>query len=110
MSRVVSVGSYIQRLEAIFEFVWSISIFIYTAVYLFVMCDILKISFSLTDYRPLVLPVLTILMMLVFREESYVKTLRANFVSSMVMFPVFYALPLLYGGLYIKKRKGKAEK
>lgn len=107
MSRVVSVGTYIQRVEAVFEFVWSISIFIYTSVYLFVMCDILKNSFSLTDYRPLLLPILSILMMLVFREESYVKTLRANFVSSMVMFPLFYTLPLLYGGLYIIKKRRK---
>ncbi len=105
MSRIVAVGTYFQRLEAVFEFVWSISIFLYTAVYLFVMCDIFRQSFNLKDYRPLAVPMLLILLMLVFREESYVKTLRANFVSSMILFPLFFALPLIYGGLFLIKKK-----
>lgn len=107
MSRIVTVGTYFQRLEAVFEFVWSVSIFLYTAVYLFVMCDIFRQSFNLKDYRPLAVPMLLVLMMLVFREESYVKTLRANFVSSMILFPMFYLLPLIYGGLFLAKKKKK---
>lgn len=108
MSRIVSVGTYFQRLESIFEFVWSISIFLYTSIYIYVMCDIFRHSFNLKEAKPLSVPVLIILLMLVFYEESYVKTLRASFVSSAVLFPVFYLLPLVYGSAYlIKKRKEK---
>ncbi len=107
LARMVKIGTYFQRLESVFEFVWSISILIYCSLYLCVMCDIFKRSFDLSDYKPLILPVLVILLRLVFWEESYTGALRSDFVASNIMYPFMYGLPLLIGGLYLRKRGGK---
>lgn len=107
MSRIVSVGTYFQRLEAVFEFVWSVSIFIYASIYIWVMCDIFRLSFNLKHNKPLTVPMLIILLAFVFNEESYIKTLRANFVSSMILYPAFFIIPLIIGLWYISKRKRK---
>lgn len=105
LARIVKIGTYFQRLESVFEFVWSISIFIYTSIYVFVMCDIFRRSFDLKHYKPLVFPMLIILLRLVFWEESYTEALRSNFIVSAVMFPVMYILPLLFSLLYMLKQK-----
>lgn len=105
LTRIVKIGTYFQRLEAVFEFVWSISIMIYTATYLFIICDTFRQSFALTHHKPLVFPVLVILLRLVFWEESYTEALRSNFVVSAVLYPVFYIIPLLYGLIYLIKKK-----
>ncbi len=103
LARMVKIGTYFQRLESIFEFVWSISILIYCSLYLSVMCDIFKKSFGLTDYKPLIMPVLVILLRLVFWEESYTGALRSDFVASNILYPIMYILPLFVGVLYLRK-------
>lgn len=105
LTRLVKIGTYFQRLEAIFEFVWSISILIYTSIYLFVIADTVKQSFGLRHHKPLVFPLLVILLRLVFWEESYTEALRSNYVNSAVLYPIFYILPLLLGLIYVAKRK-----
>ncbi|MEE0943847.1 MAG: endospore germination permease [Clostridia bacterium] len=105
LTRLVKIGTYFQRLEAIFEFVWSISILIYTSIYLFIMSDTFKQCFGLRHHKPLVFPLLVILLRLVFWEESYTEALRSNYVNSAVLYPVLYILPLLIGIIYIVKRK-----
>lgn len=109
LARNLRIGTYFQRLESIFEFVWSISIFIYTSVYIFVMCDALRQSFNLRHYRPLVFPVMIILLRLAFWESGYIEAQRSNFVNSAIFYPVFYILPLLFGLLTLIKmrRKGR---
>ncbi len=105
LARMVKIGTYFQRLESVFEFVWSISILIYCAIYLFVMCDIFKKSFALSDYKPLIMPILVILLRLVFWEESYLGALRSDFVASNILYPIMYILPLFIGVLYYKKQR-----
>lgn len=106
LARNLRIGTYFQRLESIFEFIWSISIFIYTSVYVFVMCDVFRQSFSLKHYRPLVFPILMVLLRLVFWESGYIEAQRSNFVNSGFFYPIFYVLPLIFGLLtLIKMRK-----
>lgn len=110
LARNLRIGTYFQRLESIFEFVWSISIFIYTSVYIFVMCDVFRQSFSLKHYRPLVFPILMILLRLAFWESGYIEAQRSNFVNSAIFYPAFYILPLLFGLLTLiklRKRRGR---
>lgn len=109
LARNLRIGTYFQRLESIFEFIWSFSIFIYTSVYVFVMCDIFRQSFNLKHYRPLVFPVLMVLLRLVFWESGYIEAQRSNFVNSGFFYPIFYILPLLFGlfTLIKMRRKGR---
>ena len=110
LTRLVKIGTYFQRLEAVFEFVWSISILIYTSIYLFIMSDTFKQSFGLRHHKPLAFPLLIILLRLVFWEESYTEALRSNYVNSAVLYPIFYILPLLVGLIYLAKRKRSGSK
>ena len=110
LARNLRIGTYFQRLESIFEFIWSISIFIYTSIYVFVMCDVFRQSFNLKHYRPLVFPILMILLRLVFWESGYIEAQRSNFVNSGFFYPIFYILPLLFGLLTLvkmRRRKGR---
>ncbi len=95
LARLVKIGTYFQRLEAAFEFVWSIAIFIYSAVYLNLICVTLKTAFSLNSYKPIIVPTLIILMRLVFFEENYTEAQRSNFVSTSILYIPMYVLPLI---------------
>lgn len=110
LARIVKIGTYFQRLEAIFEFVWSISILLYTSVYLFIMCDIFKTGFGLASYKPLVFPIMMIYLRFVYWESAYNKTLLSNYVVISTFYPIIYAIPLLFGMLYLLKMRRKGEK
>lgn len=109
LARNLKIGTYFQRFESIFEFIWSISIFIYTSVYIFIMCDTFRQSFGLRAYRPLVFPILMILLRLVFWESGYIQAQRSNFVNSGIFYPILYIIPLLYGFLTLIKSRGERE-
>ncbi len=103
LSRMVNIGTFFQRLEAAFEFVWTISSLFYASVYLFILCEIFKECFDLKNYRPLIFPMVTILISFVFRRETYSDTLSDAFVNMSVIYPILYILPLIIGLAYMIK-------
>ena len=107
LARLVKIGTYFQRLEAAFEFVWSIAIFIYSAVYLNLICITIKTAFNLTSYKPIIVPSLLILMRLVFFEENYTEAQRSNFVSTSILYIPMYILPLIMGLFCLRTKKDK---
>ncbi len=104
LARVVKIGTYFQRLEAVFEFVWSIAIFLYLSVYLFILCDVFRRSFGLKHYKPFIIPMLAILTRIVFWEQSYTAALEDNFYITVLLYPIIYTIPLVYGLIYMLKR------
>lgn len=107
LARVVKIGVYFQRLESIFEFVWSLAIFLYTSVYLFLICDVFRRSFDFREYRPFVIPAVQILMYFVFREGSYVHAFGAAGIAADGLFTIYFALPLVFGVIYALKTRNK---
>lgn len=105
LARLVKIGVYFQRLESVFEFVWSIAIFIYTSVYLFLICDVFRRSFGFGEYKPFIIPAVQILMFFVFRGESYVTAFSAPRTVCGGLFALLYILPLAVGGIYLRRMR-----
>ena len=103
LARMVNIGTFFQRLEAAFEFVWTISSMFYASVYLFVLCDIFRKCFNLKNYRPLIFPMLIILIRVVFIRENYSETLKDAFNNMTLIYPILYLLPLVIGFAYLIK-------
>ena len=112
LARLVSIGTYFQRLEAIFEFVWTLSNLFYTAVYLFVLCDIFRQSYDLAEFKPLIVPMMLIVLRVAFRNETYSEALRENFSKIMYVYPGLYLIAPAMALVYIIKeeRRKKSEK
>ncbi|MDO4618691.1 MAG: GerAB/ArcD/ProY family transporter [Clostridia bacterium] len=105
LARLVKIGTYFERLEAAFEFVWTIAIFIYSSAYLYLICKVIKDSFNLKSYKPLIIPSLLVLMRFVFFEENYTMAQRSNFVSTSILYIPLYILPFIIGILTLRRHK-----
>lgn len=109
MTRLIKVGDFFARLEAFFEFFWTISAVLYASLYVFVVCYVLKESFDLKNYKPLVFPV-----SIIFIAISYLPTSTAGLsdVSKRISYftiPVCIILPLLLGAVNTVKSKKSEE-
>ncbi len=75
MARSVYLGRFIQRIEAIFVFFWVVSAYLWVSAGVYGFCQILTQWLKLPDYRPLVLPALTIIFAVAFIPQSLPDTL-----------------------------------
>ena len=87
LARMVHLGSFFSRFEAVFEFAWSILMLMYSSIYVFVMCYVWQITFNLKYYRPLIFPVIFIS---VWAESL----LDENVVN--IIYPVAFVIPLIF--------------
>ncbi len=104
MTRLIKIGDFFQRLEALFEFVWSFAVLLYSSLYLFVLCYIWKEIFDLKYYKPLVLPFSIIMCATAYLPSSAVKMSGIQNVSSLISIPVSFILPIIIVFFYTKKR------
>ena len=110
ITRLIKIGDFFQRLEAFFEFVWSISIMLYVSLYLFVICDVWKEIFNLKYYKVLILPFSIIFSALSFLPSSTVQLNDLGKFISIVTIPVCLILPALMGvGCKIKINADKKQ-
>ena len=106
MSRLLRIGRYFQRLEAFFEFIWSIAMLLYASLYLFAICHIWKETFQLRYYRPVIFPMVTLIVMLSLVPATIVELYNTNFVSKWIIYPLAFVLPVAVGILYrVKARR-----
>ena len=111
MTRLIRIGDFFQRLEAFFEFIWSISIFLYSSTYIFAICYLWKEIFDLKYYKPLILPVTIIIGALSFVPSSMVDLLLAGEFIAKVSMPVAFLIPIIISLSYrIKNRKLSTKK
>ena len=106
MTRLIKIGDFFQRLEALFEFVWSFAVMLYSSLYLFVLCYIWKETFDLKYYKPLVLPFSIIMCATAYLPSSTVKMAGMQNISSLISIPVIFILPGVLVSLYARKTKG----
>ena len=93
MTRLIRIGDFFQRLEAFFEFVWSVAILLYSSLYLFCLCRIWKEVFDLKYYKPLILPFCVIMCAVSFLPSSSVNMIDLQKLSSLITIPVSFLLP-----------------
>ncbi len=71
MIRLVEVGDFFGRFEALFELVWSISILLYYSIYLYALSVVWQKAFGLKYKNPLIAPFMAIISILVYTSGSY---------------------------------------
>ncbi len=110
MTRMIKIGDFFQRLEPIFEFFWSISILLYSAFYLFLICYIWKKTFNLKYYKPLVFPVSILLISASYIPSSSEELSFATRTTAFLTIPVCLVLPALLAIFYKSKTKNSIDK
>lgn len=103
MTRLIRIGEFFQRLDAFFEFIWSIALMLYAAVYLFAIAYIWKEIFELTFMNALIVPFTIIIACLSFAPSSIVDLLNTGKIIYRITIPISFLLPVILGLVYRKK-------
>lgn len=105
LMRLVKVGEFFQRVESIFEFVWSISTMLYISLHICVICMVFRKSFDLKHYKPVIAPVTIIISAAAFMPASIELLLKSDKIIRTVIYPFAFLLPIILAGTY-NLRKG----
>lgn len=97
LERLIHLSNFFSRFEAGFQFIWSISILLYGSLYLAVLSEVWKQSFNLKHSKPLLLPIMTLLvgLALIPNNLNTMTTWEAE-INKWLFIPVF-AIPLIIG-------------
>lgn len=106
LTRLVGIGDFFQRFEAFFEFVWSFSVFLYSALYTLTICIVLKDTFNLKYEKPLIPSVISIITILSFTSYSMQEIVFNYWYLSLFIILVSFGLPIFIP-LIFKKTKTK---
>ena len=102
MARLVHLSTFFSRFEAFFEFVWSIMILLYSALYLFMICHTVQVTLSLKYVKPLVLPMGVIIFMISLIPDSMMDMLEIEAQIVKYSYIPVFALYLVFG--FVNKR------
>ena len=105
LARIVNIGHYFQRFEALFEFTWSIAMMLYSAFYLFVVCYTFTETFKIKYYKEVIIPVVLLAASLGFIPTNFVNFLSDGHEITTVIFPILYIVPAITGLLYMIKHR-----
>ncbi len=111
LARYVNYGRFFQRIESIFVLTWTLSAIIYLSLGLFFLMYMIKKTFRLEYYRPLIIPVAIILFTLCFIPSSlmYSVTLEGEIVRQFAWI-VTFAIPivvLIVANIVKRKKEGE---
>ncbi len=111
LARIVNISQYFQRLEAFFEFAWSLAMLLYASFYLFVICYTFTQTFKTKYYRQVIIPIVVLAAAIGFVPTNFVTFVSDGYVVSRIVYPLLYIIPAVLGiGYSIKKRKRKGGK
>lgn len=97
MERLIHLGNFFSRFEAIFQFIWAISIMLYASLYLSVMGEVWKTSFSLKHTKPLILSIAAILVGAAMIPRSLDEMVKWEFFINRWLFIPAFAIPIIIG-------------
>lgn len=97
LARVVHLSSFFSRFEAMFQFIWSILILLYAAIYIYALCYVWQITFNLKHYKPLIFPVALISGVISVIPGSLLDLIRAEKLENIIVYPVAFLLPIIFG-------------
>lgn len=99
LARVIHISSFFSRFEAIFQFIWSIIILLYSGAYIYTLCYVFQITFSLKFYKPLIFPVILICGTAAMLPDSLVDLIRTEKIENIIVYPAAFLLPLIFAAL-----------
>ena len=107
LTRLVRAGEYFQRFEALFEFVWSITQLLYTSIYIFLICIVLKDAFKLRHSNALIPCIVSVIAVLSLEVPSVAELMgKSGKMMGYITMPA-YLLPIIISSLYIFMRRKK---
>ncbi len=107
LARVIYLSSFFSRFEAIFQFVWSLVLFLYAAIYVYVLCYVWQITFGLKYYRPLIFPVVIISGVIALLPSSLIDLVSVEEWENIAVYPISFLLPIIFGLVSRKYYGGK---
>lgn len=110
LMRLVKLGEFFQRAEAIFEFVWSVSTMMYISVYISVICLVWQKCFDLKFHKAVIAPVTTIIFAVAFMPPSINVILENDMIMKNIIYPIAFLLPIIFALLYRRKIKKEGQK
>ncbi len=99
LARVIHISSFFSRFEAIFQFVWSILILLYSAAYIYALCYVFMITFGLKYHKPLVFPITLIAGTIAMIPDSLIEVVKGGKTESMIAYPIAFLLPEIFGAV-----------
>lgn len=106
LTRIINLGNFFNRFEAVFQFAWSILMFLYGVTYLYVLCFIWQITFNLKYWQPLLFPVTLLIAGFSFIPESIMSANKLTTALENLVYPVALLLPIVVGIIDKAKEKG----
>lgn len=112
LSRLINIGRFFQRIDAIFVLIWATAGLMYTTTGLYFIAYIFKKTFRLKHYRPLILPFCVILYTLSLVPDSL---LQASYLDLQITrvwgwIPTFaMTILLLVIARFIKRKQVKSD-
>lgn len=106
LAKVVHVTSFFSRFEALFQFIWSILVLLYSAIYVYALCYVWQTTFGLKHYRPLIFPIVVINGVIALIPSSIVTVVATERLENIVVYPIAFLLPIIFG-IVSRKYYGK---
>ena len=97
MSRMIHISSFFSRFESFFQFIWSILIFLYAAIYIYAMCDVLQRTFNLKYVNPLILPVTILGVTIAGIPSAVTDAIGLEKYVNLIEYPIVFLLPIIFG-------------
>lgn len=109
LSRMVRAGEYFQRFEALFEFVWSLTQLLYTAICVCILSRAFADGFKLKYSKPIIPCIAVFITLLAFEPTSVVDILDTAYTAKEILAPAAFILPIIMPLLYVSARRRRNE-
>ncbi|MGN0164194.1 MAG: GerAB/ArcD/ProY family transporter [Candidatus Ornithomonoglobus sp.] len=97
LERLINLSDFFSRFEAVFQFIWSISILLYGSLYLAVLSEVWKEGFGLKFSKPLILPVITVLTGAILIPDSLNSVVIWEYIINKWIYIPALAIPIIIG-------------
>lgn len=97
LSRIIHLSSFFSRFEAMFQFIWSIIMLLYGAIYIYAMSYTWQTTFSLKYYKPMIFPIVVISGVIGMIPGSILDLIKYEYLKNLIIYPVVFLLPLIFG-------------
>lgn len=103
LERLIHLSDFFSRLEAVFQFIWSIAIILYIALYAAVLSEVWRESFALKHSKPLIAPVVLVIAGVSMLPDSLNSMIYIEQIINKFIFIPAFLLPLIVGAIHKAK-------
>ena len=97
LTRIINLSSFFNRFEAVFQFAWSILVFLYGSTYIYVICYTWQITFSLKHLNPLIFSFAIICGAIALLPDSFMSAIRFSGYVEAYAYLSAFVLPIIIG-------------